>query len=266
VLLAMGKTEDQGAKMSMTFDGKSRRKRERLELSLPARIYGRESEDYEWVEQTRLLDVTPFGVRFSLLRPTEPGRLLHLTLPMPRQLRCFDHVEDQYKVWALVRNMKSLEPVGDKPPRYEIGAAFIGKRAPASFDLDPTTLYEVADSPTEAGLWSVVERENTPVRHIPSDKPRPETRHNIPIEVMIEVLDEKGQVSARETTVTENISPRGAAVFTTLDITRGRFVRITSMQYQTSVVAAVRARRVGANGIPRLHLEFVDKRWPLEIE
>ena len=80
------------------------------------------------------------------------------------------------------------------------------------------------------------------------------------------MLDEKGQVSARETTVTENISRRGAAVFTTLDITRGRFVRMTSTQYQTSVVAAVRARRIGANGIPRLHLEFVDKRWPLDVE
>ena len=251
--------------MNMDFDGKSRRRRERLELSLPARVFGRDSEDHEWIEQTRLLDVTPFGVRLSLSRPTEPGRLLHLTLPMPRQLRCFDHVEDQYRVWALVRNMKALEVASDKPPRYEIGAAFIGKRAPASFELDPTTLYEVAASPTESGLWNVVERENA-TRHIPSDKPRPETRHNIPIEVLIEVLDEKGQVGAKETTVTENISPRGAAVFTTLDITRGRFVRMTSVQYRTSVVAAVRARRIGANGIPRLHLEFVDKRWPLDVE
>jgi len=39
---------------------------------------------------------------------------------------------------------------------------------------------------------------------------------------------------------------------------------MTSTQYQISVVAVVRARRVGANGIPRLHLEFVDKQWPLE--
>jgi PilZ domain len=248
----------------MKFDGKSRRQRERLELSLPARIWGRESEDYEWVEQTRLLDVTPFGVRFSLSHPTEPGRLLHLTLPMPRQLRCFDHVEDQYRVWALVRNIKTIDAVGDKPPRYEIGAAFIGKRAPESFDKDPTTLYEVASSVTETGLWSVHERENAGERRIIPDEPRPETRHNIPIEVTIEVLNEKGQVAAKETTVTENISRRGAAVFTTLDVTRGRFVRMTSTQYQISVVAVVRARRVGANGIPRLHLEFVDKQWPLE--
>src|SRR5215216_3773601 len=89
----------------MNFDGKSRRMRERLELSLPVRVFGRESEDMDWVETTRLIDVTPFGARFPLTHPTEPGRLLHLTLPMPRQLRCFDHVEDQYRVWALVRNV-----------------------------------------------------------------------------------------------------------------------------------------------------------------
>ncbi|HYJ46372.1 MAG TPA: hypothetical protein VEV81_07135 [Pyrinomonadaceae bacterium] len=251
--------------MSTNFDGKSRRKRERLELSLPVRVFGRESEDYEWVEHTRLLDVTPFGVRLTLTKPTEPGRLLHLTLPMPRQLRCFDHIEDQYRVWALVRNIKSLEAVAGKPQRYEIGAAFIGKRPPPSFELDPTTLYEVASTATETGLFSISERADPSARRVVPEEPRPETRHNIPIEVMIEVLDEKGQTAAQETTVTENISRRGAAVFTTLDITRGRFVRVTSLQYQISVIAAVRARRVGANGIPRLHLEFVDKHWPLEI-
>jgi hypothetical protein len=250
--------------MSTKFQGKSRRLRERLELSLPVRVYGRESEDYEWIEQTRLLDVTPFGVRLTLSRPTEPGRLLHLTLPMPRQLRCFDHVEDQYRVWALVRNIKTTEALNNKPPRYEIGAAFIGKRPPESFERDPTILYDVATSVTETGLWSIAERETAANRVVPVDEPRPETRHNIPIEVIIELLDEKGKVAAAETTVTENISRRGAAVFTTLDITRGRFVRVTSAQYQISVIAAVRARRSGANGIPRLHLEFVDKHWPLE--
>jgi hypothetical protein len=250
--------------MSTKFQGKSRRMRERLELSLPVRVHGRESEDYEWVEHSRLLDVTPFGLRLTLSRPTEPGRLLHLTLPMPRQLRCFDHVEDQYRVWALVRNVTTIEAVGDKPTRYEIGAAFIGKRPPESFEHDPTILYDVASSVTETGLWNIVEREKPATRNATLDEPRPETRHNIPVEVIIELLDEKGKVAATEKTVTENISRRGAAVFTTLDITRGRFVRVTSAQYQISVIAAIRARRAGANGVPRLHLEFVDKQWPLE--
>jgi hypothetical protein len=247
----------------MKFDGKSRRMRERLELSLPVRVFGRESADHDWVEKSRLIDVTPFGARLTISRPTERGRLLHLTMPMPRQLRCFDHVEDQYRVWALVRNIQMQEAVGDKPVRYEVGVAFIGKRSPESFELDPTTRYDVAASVTETGLWGIFELERT-TRHVPTDDPRPETRHHIPIEVIVEALDENGHVSASETTVTENISRRGAAVFTTLNVARGRFVKVTSAQYQISVIAAVRARRTGENGIPRLHLEFVDKQWPLD--
>lgn len=237
--------------------------RERLELSLPVRVFGRESEGHDWMEKSRLIDVTPFGARFTITRPTERGRLLHLTMPMPRQLRCFDHVEDQYRVWALVRNIKMMEAVNDKPVSYEVGVAFIGKRAPESFELDPTTRYDVAASVTETGLWNIYEMEQGR-SHTPSDDPRPETRHHIPIEVIVEALNENGQVAASETTVTENISRRGAAVFTTMNAPRGSFVRVTSAQYQISVIAAVRARRTGDNGIPRLHLEFVDKQWPLE--
>jgi hypothetical protein len=156
-----------------------------------------------------------------------------------------------------------LDATGTSPARFEIGVAFIGKRPPESFELDPTTRYEVAASVTETGLWNIYELDQA-TRHVPKDVPRPETRHHIPIEVIVEALDENGQVSESETTVTENISRRGAAVFTSLNVTRGRFVRVTSAQYRISVIAAVRARRTGDNGIPRLHLEFVDKQWPLE--
>ena len=248
----------------MLFDGKSKRLRERLELSLPVRVHGRESLDYEWVEMTRLLDVTPFGARFSLSRPSETGRLLHLTLAMPRQLRCFDHLETQYRLWTLVRHVKPVETKGKDgiQVRFEIGVAFAGKRPPTSFETDPTTRYEIR-STSDLGLWSLQEKEN-PVEHVRRDEPRPETRHQLPIEVVVEILDEKGQVAQREETVTENISSRGAAVFTTLKIERGRYVRLTSARYGISVFAAVRAARLGADGIPRLHLEFVDQRWPLE--
>jgi hypothetical protein len=245
----------------MNTQGKSLRKRERLELALPTRVHCRESLDHEWVELTRLIDVTPFGARFSLSRPTETGRLLHMTMPMPRQLRCFDHVEQQYKVWALVRNARTLIAKEGELPRYEVGVAFIGKRPPSSFELDPSQRYEVAKTLEETGLWSLREVEEK--RHVPSTEPRPETRHNIPVEVRVDVFDEKGRISNGETTVTENISRRGAAVFTSLNVANGRFVRLTSSQYNLSVTAAVRARRVGPDGIPRLHLEFVGQEWPL---
>ena len=86
----------------------------------------------------------------------------------------------------------------------------------------------------------------------------------MPIEVVIEVLDGKGEVSAREETVTQNISRRGAAIYTTLQIERGRFVRVTSVRHGLTVAAAVRGCRAGADNILRMHLEFVDEQWPLE--
>ncbi len=248
----------------MELNGKSKRMRERLELSLPVRVQCRESEDHEWVELTRLVDVTPFGARFSIAHPTETGRLLQLTLPMPRQLRCFDHVEQQYRVWALVRNIKALAQTDkDKLPRFEVGVAFVGKYPPASFQTDPTKRYEVAKTAAETGLWNVREQDEAK-SYARTNEPRPETRHAMAIEVSVEVFDDKGQVTVSEQTVTENISRRGAAVFTSLEVARGRFVRLTSSRYQISVVAAVRARRLGPDNIPRLHLEFVDKQWPLE--
>jgi hypothetical protein len=248
----------------MKFEGQSKRVRERLELALPVRVHGRDNEEVEWVERSRLLDVTPFGARFTLPRPTEPGRLLHLTLPMPRQLRCFDHVEDQYRVWALVRNIKMVPAADEKGvARFEVGVAFIGKRPPASYESNPTQRYDVAASATDSGLWGIQEMEQQD-RAALAEKPRPETRHSMAIDVIVEVFDEKGHVSQKETTVTENISRRGAAVFTTLDAESGRFVRLTSAQYNISVVAAIRARRKGADGIMRLHLEFIDRQWPLE--
>src|SRR6185312_10705408 len=120
-----------------------KRIRERLELQLPVRVRCRETADLEWTEVTRLSDVTPFGAGFALKRPVEKGRLLHMTIPMPRQLRVFDHVEDQYRVWALVRYIKQFPAKPNTPPQFEVGVAFIGKRAPKSYEEDPSKRYEI---------------------------------------------------------------------------------------------------------------------------
>ncbi|HET6890098.1 MAG TPA: hypothetical protein VFH31_03270, partial [Pyrinomonadaceae bacterium] len=127
-----------------------KRIRERLGLKLPVRVYCRETLEFEWSEVTRLIDVTPFGAGFTLKRPTEKGRLLHLTIPMPRQLRVFDHVEDQYKIWGLVRYLKSRPAMETgKLPLFELGVAFVGKRPPKSYEEDPSRRYDIAASATE---------------------------------------------------------------------------------------------------------------------
>jgi hypothetical protein len=242
---------------------KSKRLRERIALSLPVRVYGRESLTQDWTEMSRLVDVTPFGARLRVKRPTEIGRLLLLTMAMPRQLRCFDHVEDQYRVWSLVRNVKLLNPAAEKGALLEIGVAFVGKRAPRSFDSNPAQRYEIAQSAGEASLWNVKEETGPALSEVSNTDKRKESRHTIPIEVLVKAYqDEKGS-SPSEKTVTENISRTGAAVFTTLDVLPGRFLQLSSEQYGVSALAVVRARRIGPDGIPRLHLEFIGSEWPL---
>lgn len=249
----------------MTESGKSRRARERLGLQLPARVRCRETAELEWVEVTRLLDVTPFGARFTLSRPTEVGRLIHLSMPLPRPLRVYDFAEDQYRTYALVRRVLFIAAAdktsADAPSRFEVGAAFIGKSAPASYVQDPATRYEVV--PGDSGIWRA-ERKEALRRYVPPDTPRAETRMQIPIDVSIEVFDAAGGIAQREETVTENISRRGAAVFSGLQIGVGRFLRLTSRSFGVTLVAVVRARRTGADGIPRIHMEFVDREFPLE--
>lgn len=234
-----------------------KRIRERLELKLPVRVACRETPDFQWTEMTRLNDVTPYGCGFNLKRPTEKGRILHLTIPMPRQLRLFDHAEDQYRLFALVRHAKSLVETDQEALSFEVGVAFIGKRAPTSYEKEPWRRYEIADS----SVQSMATPEE--VKPIPSTDKRIHTRHNIPVDIQIQVIDEKGAIGQTEQTVTENISRRGAAILTTLQLPNGRFIRLTSAQYGMTVVGVVRARSTGVDGIPRIHVEFIDKEWPL---
>ena len=233
-----------------------KRIRERLALHLPVRVQGRDTPTFGWTEITRLANVTPFGAGFSLKHPTEKGRLLYMTIPMLRQLRVFDHVEDQYRIWAVVRYMKPA--VVDNQTVFNVGVAFIGKRAPASYETEPWKRYDINTSALQA--LAKAEEILTP---LPSVDQRTHTRHNIAVDMRIELIDNEGKVTDSEHTVTEDISVGGATLFTTLQIPQGRFIRLTSEQYGITTHAAVRSRSTGANGVPRIHVEFIDREWPL---
>ena len=233
-----------------------KRIRDRLTLQLPVRVRCRETSDHEWTEMTRLMNVTPFGAGFTLKRPTEKGRLLHMTIPMPRQLRVFDHVEDQYRIWAIVRHVKPQ--ITERGPSFIVGVAFIGKRAPESHETEPWRCYDIA-----TGAFDALSAGEVILTPTAAEDRRCETRHRIAVDMRVELVDENGVVVASEQTVTEDISSHGASLFTTLDLQRGRFVRLTSEQYRTTAYAAIRSRRIAPDGIARLHVEFVDKEWPL---
>src|SRR5262249_5632390 len=93
---------------------------------------------------------------------------------------------------------------------------------------------------------------------------RKQTRYFIPEGLTIEQIDGAGNVVLSETTVTENISLGGASVFTTIKAEVGSFVRVLSPRHNIEILSVVRGSRVGEDGITRLHIEFIDRFYPLE--
>jgi len=240
----------------------SHRKPKREASNLPVRVECYESEDYRWEDVTQLLDVSPFGSRLQVKHPTEPGRLIHLTLAMPRRLRCFDHEEEQYRVWSLVRHIKSL-PVTNGELHFQIGVAFIGKDRPPSHEIDPAQRYGVAPGLNGSNFWRLRNGPDADTPRLDSRDRRTEERYDMADRVILEVYEPEGRVVERDEAQTENISRHGMAVITNLNIARGRYIRVRSAQHDIAIIAAVRRLvPVGDNNKNRLHLEFVDQQWP----
>ena len=242
---------------------KENRRLQRISLPLPVRVEVRIDSKVTWNEITRLSDVSAFGAGFNLKRPIKRGRMVLLTIPMPRQLRSFDYSEPQYKVWGVVRRCMSIGK-NSNTPEYSIGVAFTGKGPPNGYLEHPSMIYDIVHRTEGEGFWHLMpadlqaDESNQPKDH------RKQTRFFIPEALRVEKMDEKGNVLETETTVTENISLGGASVFTTLRADAGAFVRVTSDRFNVTILAVVRGSRAGADGITRLHLEFIDRFFPLE--
>ena len=240
------------------------RRIQRILLPLPVRVEVKVDAKLNWNEITRLVDVSAFGAGFTLKRPVKRGRMVLLTIPMPRQLRAYDFSEPQYKIWGVVR--RCLSTGHDRNGQeYSVGVAFVGKTPPAGYIENPSMLYDVSHREDESeGFWRVVPADvMADDSHLPKEL-RKQTRFHIPETLLLEKVDDVGNVLETETTVTENISIGGAAVFTGLKAEAGTFLRVTSERFNITILSVVRQSRTGENGITRLHLEFVDHLFPLE--
>jgi hypothetical protein len=155
--------------------------------------------------------------------------------------------------------MKALASPGNTTLLFEVGVAFIGKHPPRSYEENPSTRYGI-EGPTLGDLNEISEWTPT---ELASEGTRAPTRHSIPVDMLIESFNEKGEVELSENTVAENISEKGAAIYTTLSLPVGRIIRLSSQQFKLSVYAAVRGQSMGPTGVPRIHVEFIDRQWPL---
>jgi hypothetical protein len=234
------------------------RRRARIPLTLPIRVLCRESAEYQWTEQSRLVDVTHLGAGFTLTRPVEVGRLIQLTIPLPQQLRCFDHAAPMYSVWSLVRHASAIpKALRQEAALFRVGVGFVGKQPPLSYETDPTLRFDpVPNGAGQNSMWKLGRRV------LPNQ--RRETRLIIPLEVLVETFDENGSPLLQENTVTETISSLGTCVRTNLDVGVGRILRISSQNDRVSTFAAIRSRKIAPDGIARLGLEFIGERWPLQ--
>lgn len=243
---------------------KKNRRIHRISLPLPVRVEFKIDKDTALNEITRLCDVSAFGAGFVAKRPIKRGRLVMMTMPMPRQLRSFDFCEPQYKIWAVVRRCVSVGRTLETA-EYSIGVGFIGKTPPASYHQNPSMLFDISHREGEDdGFWHIGAAD---LMADDSELPieiRKQTRFFIPESLQLERVDGAGNVIESELTVTENISLGGAAVFTTLKATRGTFLRVSSDRFNVTILAVVRGSRVGQDNITRLHLEFIDRLFPLE--
>lgn len=233
---------------------KTERQAERVALSLPIRVEARDVQNTIWREITHLESVSEIGAGFYLSRLFEVGQLVCLTMPLDRVLRRYDLDAEQYTVWAIVRHCHRT--LRNKFSVYHIGVAFIGREPPVNYRKNPLAIYKLGKF-KENGFFEISE-DNRPVSR------RKQRRYAIPIEVYIAVCDAQDNILAHERTVTENISEGGASVFSGLQLNVGDTVKVIKQHGGFSANAIVRARRVGKDNLPRLHLEFVNVRFPLD--
>lgn len=242
---------------------KDDRRIQRIGLSLPIRVEYKINEKNTWSEVTRLKDISAFGAGFVLPRPVKRGRIIFMTIPLPRQLRCYDFMEPQYRVYGLIRTCVPIRNSVASTDSYAIGTAFIGKAPPVSYLENPAALFDISHR-EDQGLWQIRQASANPDEsHLPKEHRR-HSRFPIPVGIVLETMDDEGNIIGGEMTVTENISLGGAAVFTSLPAEVGSFIRVTSEQYGVTILSVVRGKRIGVDGIPRLHLEFIDHFFPLD--
>jgi hypothetical protein len=221
--------------------------------SLFATVKGREGNEDVWKEDADVVSFSSSGAGFHIGKSCVPGQLLSLIIALPIHLRAYDHDKKLYKVWGLVQHCQQVSATGTSS--YFVGVAFVGKTAPASYQKNPLTSYRICGMSSD-GLWVVSE----------ADKPfikRKEPRFAYAIDVSLFVLDSEQRVICDEKTVTENISENGSLVISDLDVSVGDRIRFHSLDFEFTALAVVRNRQIGANGEPRISLEFVDDLFPV---
>src|SRR5262245_1336914 len=218
------------------------------------------------------------------------GQVLHLSLNLPKRLRQYDLNDVSYRVYSLVRGITR------KGEQSRVGVMFFGKFPPRGFHERPGARF-LLPSDSQPGLspplmprGGETPLESAPPAAPPAPAPSPPAsppaislpapnaappapagatserrahrRVDIFVNFTIQQVDEWGAVLQEELTVADNISKGGARVMTSLDFMKGDTILVQEAGGGFATRAEIRDVRKGPDGIPRLHLKFLDRQTP----
>lgn len=250
--------------MSVLATYNENRRLPRYPRRMAARVEAITSRNISWEEAAEIKDVSSVGAAMVLKRPVRRGRILRLTLEMPRHLRKYDLDAVDYQAWGIVRRSIAVTS-SDGVSAYATGIAFIGEFPPKDFFEHSARIYNISYEGSKPGeFWEVVDPATRLNNGSNYGEFRKETRLPIPEELVVEILDETGEVISSEVSVTANISFGGATVFTEFFAGVGSFLRVISRRLDLEIIAIVRHRHQGPGDSAKLNIEFVDKVFPLE--
>lgn len=243
----------------------STEKRRSQRFSLPEYVIvkAKFSDDDFWKEKAQLKSVSRLGAGFEIEKSCKIGQLISLLIPMPVNLRLYDHDKQLYRIWGLVQHCHSVS--NDEFTGYHVGVAFIGKDAPESFFERPDQSYRITGL-NEEGVWKVSEAEREFI-----NRKHPRLWISMPARLKVDKADVEENPTEENLSetdfidcVTENISRSGAAVFCETTANVGDHVKFSCSEFEFTSDAIVRNRRGNGNTIPKIHLEFLENEFPVE--
>jgi PilZ domain len=270
-----------------------KRARPRLKLSMPVQIVGNSVDGEKFREIGQSQDASAFGLRILTQTFVAQGNILLLSMPMPRRLRLFDLTHDVYNVYGQVQRVQVLAQ-GD----FELGISFIGRTPPdghqgfnswqyAGLPIKPLRLGQLTPLKNDSFLTfsSTVSKNKANLPTLSDVTPltpamvaaaaeklpagtghattRREERHTIPYDAKIEFFDTFGAIVHQEPGLVTNISANGACITTSYPSQVGNRLRLTLLQDNFVVHASVKGISGEKEGVWNLHLQFLDKIWPV---
>lgn len=237
-------------------DAVEQRIEERTTLKVTTVVQFKEHVDEAWKEMLEVTTVSKNGAGLTVSRECPVGRIVSLVMQMPPELRLYDHDADFYPMLGVVQNCYKTT-VNDKTV-YHVGVAFIGKKMPESYKINPRQSYRISGM-TDEGLWEAVEA-------TAQFKPRKESRLWRRFEVSLSIRDQEKRTSKKETLMSRDVSRSGMSIWGKIDANVGDRIKISSKVHDFYSIAVIRNLTLNEKNESQstISLEFVGAEFPME--